>query len=111
MFSPTNNSNNCNLAAFLFELNQIEAALGLGTPVICIPDPVIFDNNSQNGNSYFWDFGDGSTSTDYEPTHFYTTPGNYTAMLIVSDSMGCFLPDTAYVDVEIQCTSWSRNTC
>lgn len=102
VFSPTNNSNNCNLAAFLFELNQIEAVLGVGTPVICIPDPVIFDNNSQNGNSYFWDFGDGGTSTDYEPTHFYTTPGNYTAMLIVSDSMGCFLPDTAYVDVEIQ---------
>ncbi|MBI3134640.1 MAG: gliding motility-associated C-terminal domain-containing protein [Bacteroidetes bacterium] len=102
VYSPTNNSSNCNLAAFLFELSKIEAALGLGSPVICIPDPVIFDNASQNGNTYYWDFGDGQTSTDYEPTHFYTTPGTYTAMLIVSDSSGCYLADTAYVDVEIQ---------
>jgi gliding motility-associated-like protein len=102
VYGPSNNSTNCNMAAFLFELSKIEAVLGTGTPVICIPDPVIFDNTSQNGNTYFWDFGDGQTSTDYEPTHFYDTPGFYTAMLIVSDSSGCYLPDTAYVDVEIQ---------
>lgn len=102
VFSPTNNSTNCNMAAFLFELAKIDAVLGTGSPVICIPDPVVFENDSQNGNSYFWDFGDGSTSTDYEPTHFYTTPGIYTAMLIVSDTSGCYTPDTAYVDVEIQ---------
>lgn len=101
-FSMTNNSFNCNMAAFQFDLAKIEAVLGIGSPVICIPDPVIFDNNSQNGNTYFWDFGDGGTSTDFSPTHFYTTPGNYTAMLVVSDSSGCYTPDTAYVDVEIQ---------
>ena len=102
VFSPTNNSSNCNMAAFLFELAKIDAVLGTGSPIICIPDPVIFDNNSQNGNAYYWEFGDGGTSTDYEPTHFYTTPGIYTAMLIVSDTSGCYTPDTAYVDVEIQ---------
>ena len=102
VFSPTNNSTNCNMAAFLFELSKIDATLSTGSPVICIPDPVIFDNTSQNGNSYFWDFGDGGTSTDYEPTHFYVDPGVYTVMLIVSDTSGCFTPDTAYVDVTIQ---------
>jgi hypothetical protein len=65
VFGPTNNSSNCNMAAFLFELSKIEAVLGTGTPVICIPDPVIFDNTSQNGNTYLWDFGDGQTSTDF----------------------------------------------
>lgn len=102
VFSPTNNSNNCNMAAFLFELSKIEAVLGTGTPVICIPDPVVFENNSENGNAYYWEFGDGGTSTQYEPTHFYTTPGIYTAMLVVYDTSGCYSPDTAYVDVEIQ---------
>lgn len=102
VFSGTNNSNNCNMAAFLFELSKIEAVLGTGSPVICIPDPVIFQNDSENGNAYYWEFGDGGTSTDYEPTHFYTTPGIYTAMLVVYDTSGCYTPDTAYVDVEIQ---------
>jgi gliding motility-associated-like protein len=101
-FSPTNNSNNCNMAAFLFELSKIEAVLGTGSPVICIPDPVVFQNNSQNGNAYFWDFDDGSTSTDFAPTHYYTDPGIYNVMLIVSDTSGCYTPDTAWVEVEIQ---------
>jgi hypothetical protein len=102
VFSPTNNSGNCNMAAFLFELSKIEAVLGTGSPIICIPDPVIFENNSENGNAYYWEFGDGGTSTDYEPTHYYTSPGFYTAMLVVYDTSGCYSPDTAYVDVEIQ---------
>ena len=103
VFSPTNNSPNCNMAAFLFELSKIDASLSTVSPVICIPDPVFFENDSQNGNEFFWDFGDGiGTSTDFEPTYFYTVPGTYTVMLIVSDSSGCYDPDTAYIDVEIQ---------
>ncbi|WP_324650821.1 ThuA domain-containing protein [Georgenia sp. H159] len=31
-----------------------------------------------------WDFGDGETSTEANPTHTYTTPGNYTASLTVT---------------------------
>ncbi|MBK6525808.1 MAG: PKD domain-containing protein [Crocinitomicaceae bacterium] len=88
--------------SFSFELSKIEAVLGTGSPIICIPDPVIFENDSENGNAYYWEFGDGGTSTDYEPTHYYTSPGFYTAMLVVYDTSGCYSPDTAYVDVEIQ---------
>jgi gliding motility-associated-like protein len=103
VFSETNNSSNCNMAAFLFELSKIEATLSTGSPIICIPDPVIFQNDSQNGNTYLWDFGDNTpTSSDFEPTHYYTNPGIYTVMLVVSDSAGCYDPDTTYLDVEIQ---------
>ncbi len=101
-FSPTNPSPNCNMAVFQFELSQIEAVLGTGAPVICIPDPVIFENESENGNSFEWDFGDGSpTSTEFEPTHFYEDPGDYTVTLIVSDINGCYTPDTAEISVTI----------
>ena len=102
VYSSTNNSSNCNMAAFLFELAKIDAVIGTGIPVICIPDPVVFENNSQNGNSFFWDFGDGTTSTDFEPTHYYTEPGFYDVMLVVEDTSGCYTPDTAWVVVEIQ---------
>ncbi len=102
VWSTTNESSNCNMAAFQFELAKLDASIGLGSPVICIPDPVTFDNTSVNGDTYFWDFGDGGTSTDYEPTHTYLTPGDYTVMLIVSHSSGCYIPDTAYFDVHVE---------
>ncbi len=36
-----------------------------------------FINLSQNGDTYFWDFGDGDTSTVFEPSHIYTQDGTY----------------------------------
>ncbi len=35
-----------------------------------------------------WDFGDGTTSESYEPTHFYQKPGNYTVTLTVETEQG-----------------------
>ena len=35
-----------------------------------------------------WDFGDGVNSTDRNPSHTYTTEGNYTVTLSVSNSLG-----------------------
>jgi Zn-dependent metalloprotease len=45
------------------------------------PANVQFVNNSSNGINFFWDFGDGTTSTAYEPTHTYTNYGNYAVKL------------------------------
>lgn len=36
---------------------------------------------SENGVSYGWDFKDGTTSTDFAPSHTYTTPGTYVVEL------------------------------
>ncbi|MFG2840917.1 ThuA domain-containing protein [Streptomyces zaomyceticus] len=38
--------------------------------------------------TYAWDFGDGGTATDPNPTHTYTTNGSYTARLTVFDNGG-----------------------
>lgn len=99
-FSPTNPSSNCNMATFKFELNKITAAL----PEVqngCAPHTIQFQNNSVNGNAYLWNFGDGNTSTAQFPSHTYTSPGVYTVRLRVSDSFGCFSPDSAEVTVRI----------
>ena len=40
-----------------------------------------FVNCSQNATDYFWQFGDGATSTDSSPLHTYSISGNYNVML------------------------------
>jgi gliding motility-associated-like protein len=62
------------------------------------PLTVFFGNGSTTGNNitYSWDFGNGNTSTDFEPSSVYDGEGTYTAMLIVTDGI-CY--DTAYVDI------------
>ncbi len=37
----------------------------------------------------FWDFGDGTTSTDYYGSHTYATDGVYNIKLVVTDENGC----------------------
>ena len=45
-----------------------------------------FINGSSGSNlTYLWDFGDGNTSTQINPTHTYNGYGNYTVSLTVSD--------------------------
>jgi gliding motility-associated-like protein len=101
VWSPFNQSGNCNLAAFKFELSTIEAVVGNPDPLVCLPDPVLFNNNSSNGNQFFWDFGDGSTSNEVNPSHVYPGPGTYDVTLVVSDSNGCFSPDSVNFEVFI----------
>lgn len=44
-----------------------------------------FTNTSSGGSDYAWDFGDGTTSTEAEPTHAWATPGVYPVTLIVDN--------------------------
>ncbi|MBN4051325.1 PKD domain-containing protein, partial [bacterium AH-315-M05] len=63
---------------------------------ICLGDAVLFQsvdtscsNIASNLVSWDWDFGDGSFSTDTNPSHVYLAPGTYTVQLIVTDYLGC----------------------
>jgi len=57
---------------------------------------VLFDNQSDNGgypidgNSYLWDFGDGTGSSDMSPTHMYKREGSYDVTLNVWTNKGCY---------------------
>lgn len=48
-----------------------------------LPSPTEFTNLSQNGNTYFWDFGDGNTSTSLSPTHNYNSFGTFDVTLMI----------------------------
>ena len=49
------------------------------------------DQSTGEITSWQWDFGDGITSTEQNPSHIYSVPGTYTVSLTVADSEG---PDT-----------------
>ncbi|WP_440945625.1 PKD domain-containing protein [Methanosarcina sp. T3] len=50
--------------------------------------PVRFTDLSENVTGWIWDFGDGSGSTEQNPTHTYSAAGIYTVNLTVSNPNG-----------------------
>ncbi len=70
----------------------LRAVFNNTTPATCVvPANVDFFNYSVGNNiiSYFWEFGDGQTSTLANPSHLYTLAGVYTVKLTVINASGC----------------------
>ncbi|MFH0867244.1 MAG: PKD domain-containing protein [Bacteroidota bacterium] len=101
--STVNNTWNCDVAVFKidFQLGQVLAVADAApNDTGCVPFTVNFTNNS-NALDYFWDFGDGDTSSLYEPSHIYTALGTYNVMLIAIDSAKCNISDTTYLIIDV----------
>ena len=63
---------------------------------------VTMTNTSSNYENLLWDFGDGSQSTDTDPTHIYTASGNYTIILTAYNNDDCFIDSsTASIQISI----------
>ena len=59
--------------------------------IIVEENSVIFNFIGSEGNgpaTYFWDFGDGTYSTEKNPVHIYSASGIYTISLTVEDKYG-----------------------
>lgn len=99
-WSNTNNSFNCNLGVFKFELAVAHVTIGIDGPnTICIPGTIQFTNSSSGGDTYLWDFGDGTTSTELAPAHEYTSDGTFSVSMVLSNSYGCTTADSATIEV------------
>jgi len=66
------------------------------------------DNNIE---SYLWDFGDGTTSTNPNPTHIYDQIGIYPVTLTITDSLGKQDVDETAVFIDLWAVgdSWTYN--
>ncbi|MGB0850277.1 MAG: PKD domain-containing protein, partial [Bacteroidia bacterium] len=73
----------------------------LNPPIGCaIPHTVFFKDQSTLPDTWFWEFGDGNTSTVQNPVHNYTTTGDFTVRLTVTDTIfGCSQSDSSLVKV------------
>lgn len=56
--------------------------------LVGVNQPVQFSNYSVDAKTYLWEFGDGATSTDENPTHAYTLAGTYTVTLTAISGNG-----------------------
>lgn len=93
-------STKCSLAdtfsTNIFVASNVDANFSLTDSSGCIPLAVDFHAPFQNGSTYSWNLGDGTTSTDTAISHVYTQGGNYTVQLIVADPNSCNISDTAF---------------
>ncbi|MCD6468765.1 MAG: PKD domain-containing protein [Thermoplasmata archaeon] len=67
-----------------------------------VGEPVQFYGSAYGGTppySWSWDFGDGGSSNEQNPSHVYTVAGSYTVVLTVVDSEHRVAYDSADVDV------------
>lgn len=89
---------------------EVTADFSPGSTTDCNPYEFTYDNQShyttttENNNlNYSWDFGDGGTSSQIDPTHEFTnslvTDTTYNVELAVESDDGCV--DTAYGDVTV----------
>lgn len=111
-WSRTNNSRNCNNAAFKFDLASLRARIQTnsiklnmpGLNKVCFPDPMVFQNRSTGGETYEWDFGDASgwvTSDTAYLVHRYAATGRYLVKLRAVDKGTCQGSDEASVYVDV----------
>ncbi|MCB0856078.1 MAG: PKD domain-containing protein, partial [Bacteroidetes bacterium] len=87
--------NNCSNTLLMPDLIHLANPMGSftsnATPS-CPPLGVTFNASAVSDTTitnWFWDFGDGNTGLGQNPTHIYTTPGNYAVTLIITNAFGC----------------------
>ncbi len=73
-------------------------------PPVCVGDTMNFTNNTWVGGTgviaqWNWDFGDGNTSTLFEPVNVYAASGTYTVELKATSDFNC--ADSATITVEV----------
>jgi PKD repeat protein len=96
-FNPTS-ADTFSLPIFVTDSNAIISYFTYSPQYPCYGvDTIAFYNTSYNATSYLWDFGDGNTSTDEDPSYAYANPGNYTVKLIAYNNSSS---DTMSVQVK-----------
>jgi gliding motility-associated-like protein len=76
------------------------AEFTLGIDNIVIKNPINFINQSEGAISYYWEFGNGESSTEVNPITTYYNDGAVTVMLVAENQAGCL--DTVYHTYYVQ---------
>lgn len=82
-----------------------DAHFGLSTDTVDIQNDgtIMFTDSSSNAVSWFWNFGDGTSSMEQNPIHVYNSIGTFTVILTVTNEDGC--SDVSTYDIVAEGTS------
>jgi gliding motility-associated-like protein len=70
--------------------SQVNAAFSTVQDPVCLGLPHQFVNTSTDADQWQWSFGDGNSANDTAPTYEYSTDGQFTVTLVVTDlPLGC----------------------
>lgn len=102
--SPTNNSQNCNNGVFKMDFLIPNVIADFKSKTACASQAFHFQNTSllQQNTSFLWEFGDGTTSNDFEPNHVFAAQGNYSVKLKISDPTACNIADSIVKVITVQ---------
>ena len=95
-------NNNCRDTSnfLLIDTNYHNISINFNSTIMEPDEPIDFFQNSIDSSIVNnWAFGDDSTSIEYEPTHIYKYPGDYTVCLIAGNEFNCF--DTSCLEITI----------
>jgi len=109
VYVHTSTANGSNSKSFLYAIDATPNGGNLAPHAVASADrtagraPITINFSSSDSFdtdgqivSYNWDFGDGTSSTEANPTHIYNSAGRFTAKLTVTDNLGAtgetFLP-------------------
>lgn len=82
------------------QVNPLPIASFDNTLLPCLNQVYTFENLSQNGITYAWDFGDGSPiSTQLNPDHIFTEEGSIAVTLEVTNQYGCVDNFSSTIDI------------
>jgi PKD repeat protein len=73
----------------VFSLTNPETLFSIDTNLGCLPLSVNFTNNSLNSDYFYWDFGDGSNTSNLNPSYTYNLHGSFTGSLVSTNLNGC----------------------
>lgn len=79
-------------------VRTFEAPAATITSTLLSNGQVVFTSETTDAVSYFWDFGDGTSSTIPNPSHTYLEEGTYTAVLTVTNPCGA-VSDTEIISI------------
>lgn len=108
-WSETNNSDNCNNAAFKIDIDRLKADFdvykGQTKDVLrgCAPLELTFVNTSEGGVDYIWEVNGNTISRDEGQSEYaFTKPGEYTVTLTAYNRLSCKRMDVAQKKVVVE---------
>lgn len=97
IFLSSTSDEGCNVGAWLNDTVTVYprpvAKFDILTNGLGMYDPTVeFDNRTNGAFKYLWTFGDGDSSQQFQPTHFYQRHGNYPISMWAWNEFNC--PDS-----------------